>query len=73
MFELTRVEQEYIVNVLRSAHTELLRDLHHADCRHFRQTLRSVIELNERVTDKVSETAPPVLDRSERNQRSAEH
>ncbi len=65
MVELTRDEQDYVVNVLRSAHTELLRNLHHADSRDFRQTLRTVIELNERIIGKVSETMPAVLDHAD--------
>jgi hypothetical protein len=73
MVELTQEEQEYVANVLRSAHTELLRNLHHADSRDFRQTLRVVIEMNERITGKVSETAPAVLERVEWKTWPAEH
>ncbi len=57
MVDLTLDEQEYLVNVLRSAHTQLLRDLHHADSRDFRQALRNVIELNERVFGKMASEA----------------
>ena len=53
MFELTLEEQEYVVAILKSAHTELLRDLHHADSRDFRRTMRDVIDLNERITEKL--------------------
>ncbi len=59
MVDLTLDEQEYLVNVLRSAHTQLLRDLHHADSRDFRQALRNVIELNERVFGKMANEQVP--------------
>lgn len=58
MVDLTHDEQEYLVEVLRSAHTELLRDLHHADSRGFRQELKNVLELNERLTGKVNAGGP---------------
>jgi hypothetical protein len=73
MFELTQDEQEYVESVLKSAHTELLRNLHHADCRDFRQALRSVIEMNERITGKVNGMGPAILDAVEWNQPSAGH
>lgn len=58
MVDLTHDEQEYLMAVLRSAHTALLHDLHHADSRDFRQTLRKVVELNEQITGKVSAGGP---------------
>ena len=73
MLELTQDEQDYVESVLKCAHTELLRNLHHADCRDFRQALRSVIEMNERITGKVSGPEPAVLDSVEWNQRTAAH
>jgi hypothetical protein len=58
MIELTQEEQEYVVAILKSAHTELLRDLSHTDSRGFRRGLHDVIEMNERIAAKVSADAP---------------
>ena len=61
MFELTHEEQEYVITILKSAHTELLRDLHHADSRDFRRSLRTVLDLNERIAEKLYEAAPAMV------------
>jgi predicted protein tyrosine phosphatase len=72
MIELTHEEQQYVVTILKSAHTELLRDLSHADNRGFRLALRDVIEMNERIAAKVSADAPVLAGAQEWNHRMAE-
>ncbi|MGZ5446349.1 MAG: hypothetical protein ACXW31_13405 [Thermoanaerobaculia bacterium] len=53
MFDVTSEERDYLVDVLKHAHRELLHELHHADHREFRQMLRKLIHLNEAVTRRI--------------------
>lgn len=62
MLDLTHEEQEYLVTILKSAHTELLRDLHHVASRDFRRGLRDMLDMNERITEKVVAAAPVLVD-----------
>ncbi len=73
MIDLTPDEQEYVFKVLQSAHTELLRNLHHADSRDFRQTLKTVIDLNERITGKVICEIPASRESGEMRQQSEDN
>lgn len=53
MIEFTAEEREYLITALRAAHTQLLRELHHASSKDYKATLRVQIDLNERVSVRV--------------------
>jgi hypothetical protein len=72
MLELTCEEREYLVTILRSAHTELLHDLHHADSRDYRRRLRDMLGMNEHITEDVISAVPVPVGANERNLRSVE-
>jgi hypothetical protein len=54
MVDLTPDERQYLLDVLRSAHTELLRQIHHSRTRRFAESLRQTVLLNERITARLS-------------------
>lgn len=58
MYEFDEGEKQYILTVLRAAHTQLLHELHHADAADYKQQLRHQIELNETITAKVQNRVP---------------
>ncbi len=58
MFDLTHDEKQYLLTILQSGHKELLHNLHHADSREFRRTLRERLDLNEQVMAKIACTDP---------------
>lgn len=58
MYEFDESERQYILTVLRAAHTQLLHELHHADAADYKQQLRRQIEVNETITAKVQNRVP---------------
>ena len=62
MFDLTHDEKHYLLTVLQSGHKELLHNLHHADSREFRRTLRERLEMNEQLTAKIACSEPIPLE-----------
>lgn len=62
MFDLTHDEKQYLMTVLQSGHKELLHNLHHADSRDFRRTLRERLDLNEQVMAKIACADPLALE-----------
>lgn len=50
MVELTNEEREYLLALLKSAHTRLLHELHHARRLDFKAQLKNEVEFNEAVT-----------------------
>ena len=54
MFDLTPEEREYISQLLKTAHDQLLHELHHTDTRTFEEGLRKQLEINEQLTRKLA-------------------
>jgi hypothetical protein len=54
--ELSADEREYLLELLQTAHDEMLRELHHTDTRSFEETLKQRVALNEQITRRL-ETA----------------
>ncbi len=55
--ELSAEEREYLVELLKAAHAELLHELHHTDTRAFETTLQHRVSLNEQLTRRLSNSA----------------
>lgn len=53
MVEFNEEEREYLLALLKSAHTRLLHELHHARRLDFKTQLKREIELNEEVMARV--------------------
>lgn len=54
MHEISNDEREYLLELLKHAHDQMLHEMHHTDSRSFRNDLRERIALNERLTKKLS-------------------
>lgn len=54
MFDMTTDERDYLVETLEAAHTQLLHELHHVHRSQFRDLLRSRVNLNERLMERLS-------------------
>jgi hypothetical protein len=54
--ELSADEREYLLELLQTAHDEMLHELHHTDTRSFEETLKQRVALNEQITRRL-ETA----------------
>ncbi len=52
--DFTAEEREYILELLKTAHAELLHELHHTDTRSFEQVLKERVALNEKLTSKLT-------------------
>ena len=55
MLDLNPEEREYISQLLKSAHDQLLHELHHTDTRKFEEGLRKRVEINEGLTRKLAQ------------------
>jgi len=53
MFELPSDERDYLSEILREAHTQLLHQMHHASTHSYRSLLREQVDLNERLLAKL--------------------
>jgi len=53
MFDLDTEEREYLLELLQSAHTTLLHEIHHSRTRRFEDALRHKVAINERLSEKV--------------------
>ncbi len=58
MLDLSEKERQYLVTLLKAAHTELLHELHHADASEYKEQLRKQIEINELLTAKAQGKVP---------------
>lgn len=58
MFVTSDQERQYLFELLRSAHTALMHQLHRADSLSYRQQLRKTVKLNEVLTDSIDEFDP---------------
>lgn len=57
MFDLDTEERQYLLELLQSAHTTLLHEIHHSRTRRFEEALRQTVMLNERLSEKLLELA----------------
>lgn len=57
MLDFKDDERDYLIDVLQSAHRQLLRELHHADSFSFKEHLRQQIATNEQMIEKLSMVA----------------
>lgn len=53
MFDMTTDEREYLKETLEAAHTQLLHELHHVHRSQFRNLLRSRVDLNEKLQERL--------------------
>lgn len=58
MLDLPDDEREYLIEMLREAHTQLLHQMHHSSTSQYRTILRERLALNERLLEKIDR---PVL------------
>jgi len=61
MFELTTEERDYVSQLLKTAHDQMLHELHHTDTRSYEEGLKRRLEINERVTKKLAEVTASAL------------
>lgn len=54
MFDLDTEERQYLLELLQSAHTTLLHEIHHSRTRRFEDALRHKVAINERLSEKVA-------------------
>jgi hypothetical protein len=54
MIELSRDEREYLLELLETSHRQLVRELNHTDASKFGRVLREKLEVNERLTARIS-------------------
>jgi hypothetical protein len=55
MNDLNDAERDYVMELLRTTHKELLHELHHTATQDYKERLRSVIALNESATGKLQQ------------------
>jgi hypothetical protein len=56
MLDLTAEEREYISNVLKTAHDQLIHELDHTDTRTFKEGLRKQLDINDQITRKLAQS-----------------
>ena len=54
MFDLDAEERQYLLELLQSAHTSLLHEIHHSRTRRFEDALRHTVAINERLSEKLA-------------------
>jgi hypothetical protein len=57
--ELTIPESEYLKQVLDTARTSLLHEMHHAHAHEFKDVLKQQLDLNEKVLQKIEPAPAP--------------
>ena len=55
MFELNTDERDYVSQLLKTAHDQMLHELHHTDTRSYEEGLKRRIEINEQITRKLGQ------------------
>jgi hypothetical protein len=54
MLNLSPEEREYLIDLLRAAHTDLLHEIHHSRTRRFGESLRQRVAINESLAARLS-------------------